>query len=108
MPNTPERFENVAVVCKANVFHDGKVISHTVFLPDGKRKSLGVMFPCSVTFNTQVAERMEITAGTCRARLAGESQWKTYAAGAAFNVPARSSFEMAVDQGTVEYICSFE
>ena len=34
--------------------------------------------------------------------------WTDYAAGSAFDVPANSSFEIAVDSGIAEYVCSFE
>ena len=48
----PEKFDNVTAVCKANVYFDGKVISHTLLFPDGTRKTLGVILPGSYTFNT--------------------------------------------------------
>jgi uncharacterized protein YaiE (UPF0345 family) len=40
--NAPEKFENVTVVAKANVYFDGKVVSHTVLLASGKKKTLGI------------------------------------------------------------------
>jgi uncharacterized protein YaiE (UPF0345 family) len=49
-----------------------------------------------------------MTAGSCRVRLAGEAEWRAYPAGTAFRVPGKSSFEIAVDQGIAEYVCSFE
>ena len=107
MTATPTQFDNVSVLCKANIFFDGKVVSHIV-LADGMKKTLGLIYPGSYTFNTGAPERMEITGGTCRARLAGQSEWKTYGAGTVFQVPGNSSFEIAVDAGIAEYICSFE
>ena len=44
------QFDNVSVVKKANVFFDGKCISHTVMLADGSKKSVGVILPASLTF----------------------------------------------------------
>lgn len=108
MSTVPQKFENVSVVCKANIYFDAKVVSHTVFLADGRKKTLGLIFPGSFTFNTDVAEKMEITAGACRAKLAGQKDWKSYAAGTSFSVPGKSSFEIAVDAGVAEYVCSFE
>lgn len=105
--NVPETFENVTAVCKANVYFDGKVVSHTILL-GSEKKTLGLIYPGSYTFNTGAPERMEITAGTCRARLAGEKDWKTCDAGSYFRVPGSSSFEIAVDAGIAQYICSFE
>jgi len=36
--NAPERFDDVSVICKANIFFDGKVVSHTVLFKDGKKR----------------------------------------------------------------------
>ncbi len=104
---TPEKFENVTAVCKANVFFDGKVVSHTLFFPDGSKKTLGVIFPGSYTFDTGAPERMELVAGACRVRLAGSDGWSTYGAGSFFDVPGKSGFDIAVDEGILEYVCSF-
>ncbi len=101
------QFDRVSVVAKANVYFDGKVVSRSVLFPDGSKKTLGLIYPGSYTFNTDAPERMEITAGTCRARLAGKKEWTTYPGGQAFDVPGKSSFEIAVDSGIAQYICSF-
>ena len=101
------QFDHVSVTCKANVYFDGKVVSHTVVLPGNVRKSLGLIYPGQYTFNTGVPEIMEITAGSCRARNKGETEWKTYPAGTAFKVAGNSAFDVAVDAGIAEYICSF-
>lgn len=103
----PIQFENVTVTCKANVYFDGKVVSHTVTFADGAKKTLGLIFPGGYTFNTDAPETMEIVAGDCRYRLAGEKSWTTVHAGTAFLVPGKSSFEIAVGSGIAEYICSF-
>lgn len=39
------QFDNVSVVKKANVYFDGKCISHTVVLADGVKKTVGVILP---------------------------------------------------------------
>jgi hypothetical protein len=103
----PERFDNVSVLCKANVYFEGKVVSHTVLLPGGVKKTLGLIYPGSYTFNTDAAERMEMTAGSCRVKVAGQDAWTTYPAGSAFDVPGKSSFTIAIDEGIAQYICSF-
>jgi purine/pyrimidine-nucleoside phosphorylase len=108
MSAAPEQFENVTVVSKANVYFDGKVVSHTVLLADGARKTLGLIYPGTYTFNTGVAERMDITAGACRYRLAGQKDWTLCTAGAGFRVPGASAFDIAVDAGLAQYVCSFE
>ena len=101
------KFDNVSVTAKANVYFDGKVVSHTVLFRDGSKKTLGLIYPGSFTFNTGAPERMEMISGACRVKLAGQKDWKTYGAGTAFDVPGNSSFEIAVDSGMAEYICSF-
>ncbi len=102
-----KQFDNVSVVAKANVYFDGKVVSHTILLAGGVKKTVGLIYPGSFTFNTGAPEIMEIIAGTCQVRLKGETAWKTYAAGAAFHVPGNSAFDIQVDAGIAEYICSF-
>ena len=107
MSMAPERFDGVSVATKANIYFDGRVVSHTVNLPDGSRKTIGLIYPGSFTFNTGAPEEMAIVAGTCRARLAGESAWQAYTAGSSFDVPANSSFDIQVESGIAEYVCSF-
>jgi uncharacterized protein YaiE (UPF0345 family) len=102
------QFDNVSVVCKANVYFDGKVVSHSVLFPDGKKKTIGLIYPGTFHFGTDAAEKMEMTSGSCEVKLDGESTWKTYAAGQVFNVPAKSGFDITVKSGIAEYICSFE
>lgn len=100
------QFDHVSVVKKANVYFDGKCVSHTVILPDGSRKSVGVIFPASLTFNTEAPEVMELNAGVCRVRLQGEDNWKTYGAGDTFNVPGNSRFDIDVEE-MLDYVCHF-
>lgn len=101
-------FENVTAVAKANVYFDGKVISHTVRFQDGSKKTLGLIYPGDFYFGTAAPERMDIIAGECRVRLKGQSEWQTYGAGTSFSVPGQSGFDIAVSQGITEYVCSFE
>jgi uncharacterized protein YaiE (UPF0345 family) len=107
MASSPTQFENVTAVCRANVYFDGGVVSHTVLLPDGTKKTLGLIRTGQYTFNTDSPERMDITAGTCRVKLRGASDWTTYDEGTFFLVPGGSSFDIAVDEGIAQYVCSF-
>ncbi len=50
---------------------------------------------------------MEVVAGSCAVKLDGQAEVKTYAAGTAFDVPAKSGFDIEVSTGIAEYICSF-
>ena len=100
------QYDNVSVVKQANVYFDGKCVSHTVILADGTKKTVGVILPSSLAFNTGAPEIMEGVGGSCRVKLKGESEWKTYAAGQTFDVPGNSSFEIACDE-PYHYVCHF-
>jgi len=106
MPIATE-FSGVTVVTKANVYFDGRVVSHTVRFQDGFRKTLGIIFPGEFHFGTDAAERMEIVAGSCRVKLDGQDGHREVLAGGFFDVPAKSGFDIAVSAGQCEYICSF-
>ena len=101
------QLSNVSVNPQANVYFDGKCVSHTVTLPDGTRKSVGVILPATLTFNTGAPEVMETVAGECQVKLAGQSEWKRYGAGQSFDVPGNSSFEIKVEGAAYHYICHF-
>ena len=103
----PAQFTGVTVHTKANVYFDGRVVSHTVLMPDGAKKTLGLIYPGSYHFGTGAPERMEITAGVCRVTLEGSTTPKDYPAGTAFEVPGKSGFTIEVPAGLCEYICSF-
>ena len=100
------QFDNVSVVKQANVYFDGKCVSHTVQFADGTKKTVGVILPATLTFNTGAPEVMECVGGSCRVRLAGVSEWTTYSAGQSFSVPGNSSFEIACDE-PYHYVCHF-
>lgn len=101
------QFDNVSVIKKANVYFDGKCVSHTVVFADGTKKSVGVILPATLTFNTGAPEIMETVAGTCRYRLKGEAEWKSVSAGQSFNVPGNSSFDIEVSGEPYHYVCHF-
>lgn len=100
-------FSNVTVDAKANVYFDGKVVSHTVLFTDGSKKTLGLIYPGKFHFGTAAPERMEIIAGTCQVVLDGASETLTIEAGSAFDVAGNSGFTIIVEDGICEYICSF-
>ncbi len=104
-----DQLPNATVTTKANVYFDGKCISHGLTLADGTKKSVGVILPAALTFNTGAAEIMECVAGACDYKLAGASDWVTSSAGEKFNVPANSMFEIRVADGheSYHYICHF-
>ncbi len=103
----PASFDNVSVSTKANVYFDGKVVSHSLVLADGRKKSLGVIFPGEYHFGTGDPEVMEITAGACEVVLDGSTETLAVAAGSAFDVAGNSGFTIRVTDSPCEYICSF-
>ncbi|MGH8504938.1 MAG: pyrimidine/purine nucleoside phosphorylase [Stenotrophobium sp.] len=100
------QFDNVSVVKKANVYFDGKCVSHSIVLADGTRKSVGVILPSKLVFNTGAPEVMELIEGRCRVKLAGEAAAKEYRGGQSFNAPGSSSFEIETLE-TLHYVCHF-
>jgi len=107
MSTIPSQFTNVAVPSKANVYFDGRVVSHSLLFADGTKKTLGVIQPGSYHFGTGAAERMEIVAGSCRVTLDGATAAATFGPGEYFDVPAKSGFTIEVAGGLCEYICSY-
>ncbi len=99
-------FNNVTVVKKANIYFDGKVVSHTVLFPDGSKKTLGIMQAGEYEFSTAAAEIMEILSGDLQWQMKGENEWKTVVSGQAFNVPANATFLMKAS-AVCDYCCSF-
>jgi hypothetical protein len=97
----------VTLTLKANIYFDGNVVSHTITSADQPRRTIGIIRPGSYSFNTAAAERMEIIAGSCRVRLKAEADWRAFAAGQSFDVPANSRFDIAVTDGITEYLCTF-
>lgn len=92
---------------RANVYFDGKCISHTVTLADGSRKSVGVILPATLTFKTGAPEIMEGVAGRCSVRLPGDDQWRSFGAGEKYAVPGNASFDIRVEGEPYHYICHF-
>ena len=101
-----EKIDGVSVSTKANVYFDGKCVSHGITLADGTKKSVGVVLAASLTFSTGAAETMECVAGGCEYRLAGSDQWRTSSVGEKFSVPADSKFDIRVADA-YHYICHF-
>ena len=107
MAKVPERFEGVTALTKANIYFDGKVVSHSLWFVDGTKKTIGLIFPGKYHFGTGQAERMEIVAGECHVVLDGKTLKDRHAGGQAFEVPAHSGFDIEVTQGVCEYICTY-
>lgn len=91
---------------QANVYFDGKCISHSLEMADGSQKSVGVILPSTLHFTTGAPERMELIDGACRIKLAGREAWEHHSGGGSFDVPGNSAFDIEVTQ-TLHYVCHF-
>ena len=103
---TTEQIAVATVTTQAYVYFDGKCVSHSITLADGTKKSVGVVLPANLTFNTGAPEIMECVAGGCEYKLAGSNEWSKSGPGEKFSVPGNSSFEIRVAQA-YHYICHF-
>ena len=106
---TTTHIENVTVATQASVYFDGKCISHSITFADGTKKSVGVILPATLTFNTGAPEIMECVAGSCDYKLAGTDVWVTSGVGEKFSVTGNAKFDIRVTAGfeAYHYICHF-
>jgi uncharacterized protein YaiE (UPF0345 family) len=96
----------VTVKPQANVYFDGKCVSHSLTKADGTTLSVGVILPSTLTFNTGAPEIMECVGGWCEYQLAGTGQWVKSSVGEKFSIPGNSSFQIRVTE-PYHYICHF-
>jgi uncharacterized protein YaiE (UPF0345 family) len=99
-------FDHVSVSKEANVYADGKCISHNLTFPDGTKKTLGVIMPSSLTFGTDSPEIMEIVQGKCRTRIGETGEWQDYESGQRFHLPASCSYQLETKE-PLHYVCHF-
>ncbi|WP_332646777.1 pyrimidine/purine nucleoside phosphorylase [Lysinibacillus sp. 54212] len=96
---------NVSIEKAANIYFDGKVTSRTAILPDGSKKTLGIMLPGDYEFSTGLKEEMEIIAGKLLYKLEG-CEWEEIDGEGVFYVPGNSKFQLKVESVT-DYCCSY-
>jgi purine/pyrimidine-nucleoside phosphorylase len=104
--NMSDKFENVTIIKKANVYFDGKVTSRTVLFADGTRKTLGFMMPGEYEFSTGASEVMEILNGEMDVLLPNQKEWQVFKIDQSFEVPANASFKLKL-KVPVDYCCSY-
>ena len=90
---------------KHNTYFEGKVQS-VGFERNGMSATVGVIAAGEYHFNTAAAERMTVTSGLLQAKLAG-TEWQSFPAGAYFEVPANSGFDVKAVGGPAAYLCEF-
>jgi uncharacterized protein YaiE (UPF0345 family) len=105
-PTVTQHIDNVTLTTQANVYFDGKCVSHSFTLADGTKKSVGVVLASTLTFGTAAAETMECVGGACEYKLAGTDNWVFQKLGDSFSVPANSKFDIRVAQA-YHYICHY-
>ena len=103
---TTQTLDGVTVNTQANVYFDGKCVSHGITLADGTKKSVGVVLPATLTFNTGAPEIMECVAGSCEYKLDGTDTWIPSNPGEKFSIPGNSKFDIRVTE-SYHYICHF-
>ena len=103
---TTQTLDGVTVNTQANVYFDGKCVSHGITLADGTKKSVGVILPSTLTFNTGAPEIMECVAGSCEYKLDGMDNWVKSTTGEKFSIPGNSKFDIRVTE-SYHYICHF-
>lgn len=103
---TTTHIDDVSVTTQANVYFDGKCISHGITFADGTKKSVGVVLPAALTFNTGAPEIMECVAGSCEYKLPGSDVWLTSRPGERFSIPGNAKFDIRVIE-PYHYICHF-
>ncbi len=101
-----QKFEGVTVDTKANIYYEGKVQSRTMLLPDGSRKTLGVILAGEYEFGTADRELMEVVAGSAEVLLPDASDWQTVSPDESFGIPSNSKFKLKTE-GVFEYVCSY-
>jgi hypothetical protein len=101
------QISNATVQTQANVYFDGRCVSHSLTLADGSKCSVGVILPATLVFNTGAPEVMETVAGACSVKLPGAADWQRFGPGERFSVPGNASFEIRVEGEPYHYICHF-
>ena len=99
-------YTNVDVSKLANIYFEGKVISRNIFLKDGSKKTLGIMFVGEYEFKTLSREVLEIISGKLNFKVDANDDWQSVKQGMSFKVPKNSSFKVKVIE-LVNYTCSY-
>jgi len=90
---------------KHSSYFDGKVQS-LGFERNGRRATAGVIEAGEFHFGTDAPERMTVVSGELWARLPGESAFRAFPAGTAFEIPGQSGFEVKA-AAAAAYLCEF-
>jgi len=61
--SSPYQFENVTVLCKANVYFDGKVVSRSVVCADGQKKHWALFFRVRISLIPMLLSAWRLSRG---------------------------------------------
>lgn len=89
-----------------NEYFDATVKSLGYTSATGK-SSVGVMEEGTYEFGTSTHETMIVIEGELIAQLPNETEWKSYKAGASFEVDANTSFKVK-SVGQTSYLCQYK
>jgi uncharacterized protein YaiE (UPF0345 family) len=90
---------------KHNTYFEGGVQS-IGYERNGRRATVGVIAPGEYHFGTEAPERMTVVSGELEAKLPGESAWRAFPAGTAFEVAGKSVFDVRAKAPSA-YLCEF-
>ncbi len=88
-----------------NAYFEGRVQS-VGFERNGRKATVGVVDAGEFHFGTSAPERMTVVSGELWARLPGDAAWRAFPAGTAFEVPAKSGFDVKA-AAPAAYLCEF-
>jgi purine/pyrimidine-nucleoside phosphorylase len=88
---------------KHSTYFEGQVQS-LGFERHGRRMTAGVIAPGEYHFATDSPERMSVVSGELEVKVG--SEWRAYPAGTAFEVPAKSGFDVRA-RDPAAYLCEF-
>ncbi len=90
---------------KHNTYFDGHVQS-IGYERHGHRATAGVIAPGEYHFGTDTPERMTVISGELHARLPGETEFRPFPSGTAFEIPGKSGFDVRAAEPSA-YLCEF-
>lgn len=91
---------------KVNEYFEGKVKSISLTNAQGKA-TIGVMDMGEYEFGTSTVEYMSVISGMLTVLLPGSKEWRSFARGETFVVPANTTFQLKVPEQTA-YYCRYE
>jgi len=90
---------------KHNSYHEGNVQS-IGFSRHERRATVGVIAPGEYHFDTDAPERMTVISGEIHARLPGDSSFRSFPQGTAFEIAGKSGFDVRTLLPSA-YLCEF-